>query len=90
MSAHEIAAVSARVHGLWPPGPYALGSSGARIAEALCDGSRREFACYVDAGRGRIAALPVRLGRGGIDRVVEPALTSQERTLLENALSIVD
>ena len=90
MGAHEIAAVAARIPGLWPPGPYALGSAGARIAEALCAGSRREFSCYVDAGRGRIAALPVRIGRGGIDRVLEPALTSQERTMLENALSISD
>lgn len=90
MGAHEIAAVAARIPGLWPPGPYALGSAGARVAEALCAGSRREFACYVDAGRGRIAALPVKIGRGGIDRVLEPALTSQERTLLDNALSIVD
>jgi hypothetical protein len=45
MGAHEIAAVAARIPGLWPPGPYALGSAGARVAEALCAGSRREFAC---------------------------------------------
>ena len=87
MGAHEIAAVSARIPGLWPPGPYALASAGARVAEALCLGSRREYSCFVDAGRGRIAAMPVRLRRGGIDRVLEPALTTQERTLLENALS---
>lgn len=88
MGAHEIAAVSARIPGLWPPGPYALGSAAARAAEALCLGSRRHFTCFVDAGRGRIAAMPVELERGGIKRLLEPALTTQERTLLENALAL--
>jgi malate dehydrogenase len=87
MGAHEIAAVAARLPGLWPPGPYALASAAARVAEALCLGSRRQFSCFVDAGRGRIAAMPVEIERGGIKRVLEPSLTSQERTLLENALA---
>ena len=87
MGAHQVAAVSARMRGLWPPGPYALGSAAARVTEALCLGSRRQFCCFVDAGRGRIAALPVELERGGVRRVLEPSLTAQERTLLDNALS---
>jgi malate/lactate dehydrogenase len=84
---HEIASVAARIPGLWPPGPYALGAAAARIVEALCIGSRRRFSCFVDVGRGRIAAMPVELQRGGVKRVLEPALTRLERTALENALS---
>lgn len=87
MGAHEIAALSSRIPGLWPPGPYALASAAARVAEALCSGSRRQYSCFVDVGRGRVAAMPVVLTRGGLARIVEPALSSQERTLLENALA---
>lgn len=86
MGAHEIAALSSRVSGLWPPGPYALASAAARVAEALCLGSRRRYSCFVDAGRGRIAAMPVELRPGGIKRIIEPSLSSVERTALENAL----
>jgi malate dehydrogenase len=84
---HEIAAVAARIPGLWPPGPYALGSAAARVVEALCDGSRRRFSCFVDAGRGRVAAMPVELERGGVKRVIQPALTRLEQTALDNALN---
>ena len=86
MGAHEMAALSARVSSLWPPGPYALASAAARAAEALCAGSRRRYTCFVDAGRGRIAALPVELTAGGIKRILEPSLSTVERTALETAL----
>lgn len=86
MGAHEIAALQARVASLWPPGPYALASAAARVAEALCLGSRRQFSCFVDVGRARIAAMPVELRRGGIRRIIEPSLTTQERIALENAM----
>lgn len=85
---HEIASVAARIPGLWPPGPYALGSAGARVIEALCDDSRRRYSCFVDAGRGRIAAMPVELGRGGVRNVLRPALTRLEQTALETALEL--
>ena len=87
MGAHQIAALSSRIAGLWPPGPYALASAAARVAEALCFGSRRQYSCFVDVGRGRISAMPVVLTRAGLARIVEPALSSQERTLLDNALA---
>lgn len=86
MGPHEIAALSARVASLWPPGPYALGSAGCRVAEALGQGSRRQYSCFVDVGRGRVTAMPVELQRGGIKRIIEPSLTRQERTQLENAI----
>ena len=86
IGAHEIAALAARVTGLWPPGPYALGSATARIVEALCDGSRRRYSCFVETGKGRVVAMPVELEPGGVRRIIEPALTRLERTALDNAM----
>lgn len=87
---HAIAALNARIAGLWPPGPYALGSAAARVAEAAVHGSRRQFSCFVALERGAtrtaVAAMPVELAPGGIRRILEPNLTPQERTLLENAI----
>ena len=87
MAAHEIAALNARLPGLWPPGPYALASAAARIAEAIVNGSRRRVSCFVAVGRGRVGAMPVELWEDGVRRVIEPVLTQQERTRLENALA---
>lgn len=87
LGAHEIAAISARVPGLWPPGPYALGSAAARVVEGLALGSRRRFSCFVERGRGQVVAMPVELQKGGVKRVLEPVLTRLERTILENATS---
>jgi malate dehydrogenase len=90
LAPHTIAGLNARIPGLWPPGPYALGAAATRIAEALVAGSRRTFSCFValDAGpvRAAVAAMPVQLQQGAVKRVLEPALTRQERTRLENAL----
>jgi malate dehydrogenase len=86
LPAHEIRGISARIPGLWPPGPYSLGSAAARVVEALAIGSRRRYSCFVSLGRGRVAAMPVELDARGIRRVLEPSLTRQERTMLENAL----
>ncbi|MEP6914045.1 MAG: hypothetical protein ABJC89_00295 [Acidobacteriota bacterium] len=83
---HELAALTARIPGLWPPGPYALASAASRVAEALARGSRRRFSCFVTVSRGCVAAMPVELGQDGIVRIIEPALTRQERTLFENAI----
>jgi malate dehydrogenase len=87
---HIIAGLSARIPGLWPPGPYALASSAARVIEAILLGSRKRFSCFValDGGPVRTAAIamPVQLGPQGVARVFEPTLTRQERTLLENAV----
>jgi malate dehydrogenase len=83
---HEIAALSARIPGLWPPGPYALASAASRVVEAIANGSRRRFSCFVTVAHGKVAAMPVELGRDGLVRIIEPSLTRQERTRLENAI----
>ena len=87
LPAHAIASLAARIPGLWPPGPYALGSAAARVAEAVANGSRRRYSCFVAVRPGVVTAMPIELDPQGIRRIVEPSLTRQERTLLENANS---
>lgn len=84
---HEIAALNARLPRLWPPAPYALASAAARVVEAIANGSRRRFSCFVSLPDRNVVAMPVELGEDGIRRVVEPTLTRQERTRLENAIA---
>jgi malate dehydrogenase len=90
LPAHTIAGLTSRIPGLWPPGPYALAAAASRIVEALTVGSRRRFTCFVAMQpgpvRAAVTAMPVSLREGSVHRVFEPALTRQERTLLENAL----
>jgi len=89
MPPHAIAGLSARIPSLWPPGPYALAAAATRIVEAIVEGSRRRFSCFVSVGTGRpaVCAMPVQLGPSGVTQVHEPSLTRQERTLVENALA---
>jgi malate dehydrogenase len=92
LRAHEIASISSRLPALWPPSPYTLAAAGARVAEALVNGSRRRYTCFAaidlaGVGRGRIAAVPVEIVRGGVGRTLEPALSRHERTAFENGLS---
>jgi len=91
LPAHQMAAMSARLPALWPPGPYALASAAARVAEALANGSRRRYTCFAaidvtGTGRDLIAAVPVEIVRGGVGRTLEPALSRHERTAFENGL----
>jgi malate dehydrogenase len=86
MPPHLMSGLSARLPGLWPPGPYALASAAARVVEAVLAGGRRRFSCFVADARGRVAALPVELGADGIRKIHQPVLTPQERTLFETAI----
>jgi malate dehydrogenase len=87
---HSIAGLTARIPQLWPPGPYTLASAAATVIEAIASGSRKRFSCFVvlDSGarRNAVAAMPVEVGPAGVIRVIEPSLTRQEQTLMENAL----
>jgi malate dehydrogenase len=89
---HRLAGISARLPRLWPPGPFALAAAAARTADAIVNRSRRSFTCFVSIEeppyKGAVVAMPVRLGRGGVERVLQPALTRQERTSLENGLAL--
>jgi malate dehydrogenase len=91
LAPHILASMSSRLPALWPPAPYTLAAAAARVAEALASGSRRRYTCFASidvagAGRGFIAAVPVEFVRGGIGRVLEPALSRHERTAFENGL----
>lgn len=91
LSAAQLAAIDARLPGLWPPGCYTLGSAAARAVEAIVRGSRRELTTLVALDgemnvRGRVAAMPVRLGPAGVVRIVEPQLSAQERVKFENGI----
>ena len=90
LPAHEIAGLTARIPGLWPPGPYALAAAAARMAEAVVCGARRKFSGFTvaDAGpvRAAVVSMPIEIGSRGVVRVLEPSLTRQERTGLENAI----
>ena len=83
---HVIAGLNARLRGIWPPGPSSLGSAAAAVVDAIARGSRRRFSCFVHIGNGRVGSMPVELGEDGVRRVLEPVLTRQERTRLENAI----
>jgi malate dehydrogenase len=87
LPAHLIAALNSRIRGLWPPGFYSLASAATRVVEAIVAGSRQRHSCFVGVGHGRVAAMPVELDLDGVRRVIEPVLTRQERTRLENGLS---
>jgi malate dehydrogenase len=89
---HRLAAISARLPRLWPLGPLALASAAARVAEAVANGSRRRYSCFVCMGEGAmpaaVLAMPAELGRGGVVQILRPALTRQEQTLLDNAAAV--
>jgi len=86
LPAHVMAALNSRLPTLWPPGVYCLASAAARVVAAMIGGSRQRYSCFVGVGQGRVAAMPVELGPDGVRRVIEPVLTRQERTRLENGL----
>jgi malate/lactate dehydrogenase len=88
LAPHRIASLSARIPGLWPPGPYALASAAARILDGIASGSRRRYSCFVPVRPGVVVAMPVEIGQEGVRRIVEPALTRQERTVLDNAIEL--
>lgn len=89
LPAHQRFAIADRAKGLWPPGPTALGSAAARIAEAFVNGSRRQLTCAVVSDtppRGIAAAMPVQIGRGRILKVNRPALSTREQVELDTAI----
>ena len=58
------------------------------FAESLANGSRRRYTCFASLDgkgrRGAIAAVPVQIAKGGIERTLDPALSPRERTVFEN------
>ncbi len=88
----RLARLRDRARLVWPPGPYALASVTARACEVVAAGAGpRAVSCFTaldgELGvRRAVAAVPVELGPAGVTRILEPALTGQERVQLETAL----
>jgi malate/lactate dehydrogenase len=85
--------IAARLPVLWPPGPYTLAVAAAKVIDGVLGRSRGLVSCFVapdDTGgrRTRAAALPVRIGPGGIVRVALPALSGHDRVALDNAMML--
>src|SRR5205809_3639040 len=86
LPAHVISALNSRIPSLWPPAAYSLASAASRVVEAMVVGSRQRQSCFVAVERGGVVSMAVELGPDGVRRVIEPVLTRQERTRLENGL----
>jgi malate dehydrogenase len=91
LSAVQISRLEARAARLWPPGPYALGASAARIVGALVHDGRNTYSVLTmldgEFGvRNRVGALPVLLGGGCIQIRRIPVLDTRERVRLETSL----
>ena len=85
--------IGARVAPLWPPGPHALASAAVRTIEGVFGRSRQMVSCFVapddsSGRRTRTAALPTRLGAGGIASVELPQLNVHDRVALDNAMML--
>ncbi len=91
LSAAQLARLDARVARLWPPGPYTLAAAAARIVHTAITRSPRVHMAQVALTRdegtpGRSAMMPVTLQPSGIQRIVEPALSSRDRVRYETTL----
>jgi malate dehydrogenase len=82
-----------QITALWPVGPHALAAAACKVVGALLGDSLRVVTCFIapddTAGvRMRTAALPARLGPGGVVEVFLPPLSVAERVALDNAILI--
>jgi malate dehydrogenase len=80
-----------RLRGLWPPGPTALGTAAALVAEAVANGSRRLFSTFVSLDRDNgtkapVCAWPVSVGPAGVERIASPSLTGRDRVVIDEVL----
>jgi len=83
----------AKVPALWPPGPHALAAAASKAIESMAGRHRQVISSFVApdpaaGARMRTAALPVRVGSGGVVDVVMPELSTGERVALENAMAL--
>lgn len=87
LTAAQIVAIEERLPRMWPPGAYALGTAAARAVRACVHGARTPMTLSVSLDgelkmRNVVAALPVRLGPGGVLQVIEPDLSPHDRVRL--------
>jgi malate dehydrogenase len=91
LSQVQLGRIEARAARLWPPGPYALGAAAAAVVMAMLSSSPRSFSVLTQLGgefgvKGRVGALPARLGPRGIVETRVPELDARQRVQLQVAL----
>lgn len=91
LTAPQLHQLERRVRGLWPPGPGALGTAAALLAEAAVTRSRRLFSVFVSLDRDNgtrapVCAWPVSIGPAGVERVTTPVLTGRDRVVVDEVL----
>jgi malate/lactate dehydrogenase len=91
LSQVQLGRIEARAARLWPPGPYALGAAAAAVVNAMLSRSPGSFSVLTQLGgefgvKGRVGALPARLGPRGIVETRVPELDSRQRVQLQVAL----
>ena len=91
LTASQLHQLERRLHGLWPPGPNALGTAAALFCEAAAAGSRRLFSAFVSLDRDNgtkapVCAWPVSIGPSGLERITSPTLTGRDRVVMDEVL----
>lgn len=91
LSPAQLSRIERRLHGLWPPGPNALGTAAALFSEAVVGESRRIFSAFVSLDRDNgtkapVCAWPVSIGSAGLERVTSPALTGRDKVVVDEVL----
>ena len=82
--------IAAKISALWPPGARTLAAAALKTLSGMLGPSRQSVSAFVapdDAHgvRRRAAALRVRLGPHGIERVLDPRLRGQDQVAFDNA-----
>ncbi len=91
LSPPQLNRIERRLHGLWPPGPGALGTAAALACEAVIGGSRRIFSAFVSLDRDNgtqapVCAWPVAVGPSGLERITSPVLTGRDKVVVDEVL----
>ncbi len=87
----QINQVERRLHGLWPPGPGALGAAAALFCEGVVMGSRRIVSAFVSLDRDNgtrapVCAWPVSIGPTGLERVTTPVLSGRDQVVVDEVM----
>ncbi len=91
LSPPQLNRIERRVRGLWPPGPFALGTAAALMCEAVVASSRRIFSAFVSLDRDNgtqapVCAWPVAVGPDGLERITSPVLTGRDKVVVDEVL----
>jgi malate dehydrogenase len=88
----QLSSVERRIRASWPPGSYALASAATEIVVEILRGGHRRTTVFAALDgewgvRRAVAAVPARLGPGGVAMLYPPALSVREVVTLERSLA---